>query len=63
MTPIILEEIIFLKKNKSFWDIDEIARADAPRLKTNRDSRSAALAKEVEDHVEREGHHNEYDGK
>ena len=53
MTTIMLEAILFLKNTKSYWDIDEIARADALRLKTNRDSPSVVLAKEVEEYVER----------
>ena len=55
------EAIVFLKKNKCFWDVDEIARVGTLRLKTSRDSRSAKLAKEVEDYIEREGCHGDDD--
>ncbi len=39
MSPITVEMILFLKKNRDLWGIDDIARANQSRLKADRSER------------------------
>jgi hypothetical protein len=39
MLPITVEMILFLKKNKDLWGINDIAKANQNRLKTGRSER------------------------
>ena len=56
-----LKAILFLKKIRLFFGADDVARVDALRLQTSRDRRSVKLAKEVEEHAEREELENDDD--
>jgi hypothetical protein len=39
MSPITVEMILFFKKNRDLWGIDDIARANQSRLKADRSER------------------------
>ncbi len=49
MSPITVEMILFLKKNRDLWGIDDIARANRSRLKADRSER---VEKKITDHEE-----------
>jgi hypothetical protein len=52
MSPIMVEMILFLKKNKDLWGIEDIARANQSRLKADRSER---VEKKIAEHEEYEG--------
>ncbi len=49
MSPIMVEMILFLKKNRNLWGIEDIARANQSRLKADRSER---VEKKVVEHEE-----------
>jgi hypothetical protein len=49
MSPITVEMILFLKKNRDLWGIDNIARANQSRLKADRSER---VEKKIAEHEE-----------
>ncbi len=49
MSPITVEMILFLKKNKDLWGIDDSARANQSRLKAGRSER---VEKKIAEHEE-----------
>ena len=49
MSPITVEMILFLKKNKDLWGIEDVARANQNRLKDNRNER---VHKKIAEHEE-----------
>ena len=49
MSPITVEMILFLKKNRDLWGIEDVAKAHAHRLKGVRDIR---IEKKIAEHEE-----------
>ena len=49
MSPIMVEMILFLKKNRDLWGIDDVARANQSRLKADRSER---VEKKIAEHEE-----------
>jgi hypothetical protein len=49
MSPITVEMVLFLKKNRDLWGIDDIARANQSRLKADRSDR---VEKKIVEHEE-----------
>ncbi len=49
MSPITVEMILFLKKNRDLWGIDDIARANQSKLKADR---SEKVEKKIAEHEE-----------
>ena len=49
MSPIMVEMILFPKKNKDLWGIEDVARANQNRLKDNRNER---VHKKIAEHEE-----------
>jgi hypothetical protein len=49
MSPIMVEMILFLKKNRDLWGIDDITRANQSRLKADRSER---VEKKIAEHEE-----------
>ncbi len=49
MSPITVEMILFLKKNKDLWGIEDVARANQSRLKADRSER---VEKKIAEHEE-----------
>jgi hypothetical protein len=49
MSPITVEMILFLKKNKDLWGIDDVAKANRSRLEAGRSKR---VQKKIAEHEE-----------
>ncbi len=49
MSPITVKMILYLRKNKDLWGVNDIAKANQNRLKTGRSER---LKKKMADHEE-----------
>ncbi len=49
MSPIMIEMILFLKKNRDLWGINNIARANQSRLKADRSERVEKKIAELEE--------------
>jgi hypothetical protein len=49
MSPITVEMILFLKKNKDLWGIEDVARANQSRLK---DDKSERVERKIAEHDE-----------
>ncbi len=49
MSPVTVEMILFLKKNRDLWGIDDIARANQSRLKADRSEKEE---KQIVEHEE-----------
>ena len=49
MLPITVEMILYLKKNKDLWGVNDIAKANQNRLRTDRSER---LQKKIAEHEE-----------
>ncbi len=49
MSPITVEMILFLKKNKDLWGIEDVARANQSRLKADKSKR---VERKIAEHEE-----------